>query len=567
MSYRVLVVATTILLNVSVPALAATLSGYLDNTAALSLERGASTAAITTGQVQNPLTSQPILQSQGSFAAQSIAANTKMFGEQLFRGAFANASGSVFNPNYLINPGDNIQLSLWGAYQFSGSLTVDPKGNIFIPNVGPVQISGVNNGQVQKVIQQSVRRVYRENVGVYAALETAQPIKVFVTGFVTQPGYYGGTTSDSILSYLDRAGGVDVARGSYVDIEIRRQGKLMQAVNLYDFLLAGSLANFSFRDGDVIVVAPRKHTFKVSGEVYNAFEFEFDVAQLTIDRALKVARLKPGATHISVQRRQGAEYRSEYYPITAAGQVVLLDGDILNVTADRFAGTIQVRIEGAHSGEHAMVLPYGATLDQVLKGFKANALSNVAGIQLYRKSVAMKQKEMLDLSLNKLEEATYSVRSATTEEASLRAKDAELIQQFVAKARKIEPKGQVIIQKGQGKDILLEEGDVIRIPEKTSVILLHGEVMFPNAITWQPERSVKEYIDLVGGFTQSSDKSKIIVIKQNGEASLVRSNYKLQQGEEVMVLPKVSVKRVEVTRGVSQILYQLAIAAKVVLDL
>lgn len=519
--------------------------------------------APTTPPVVMP--SQAVLQSQAVTTGQ--AQPIKMFGEQLFRGAFANTSGSTFNASYMINPGDNVQLRMWGAYQFSGTLSVDPKGNIFIPNVGPVQVAGVNNGQLQKLIEQNVRRVYRENVGIYAALETAQPIKVFVTGFVTQPGYYGGVSTDSALSYLDRAGGVDAVRGSYVDVEIRRQGKIMQTINLYDFLLSGNLQPFSFRDGDVIVVAPRKQTFNIAGEVYNAYEFEFDLPELTVARALQVARVKPGATHISIQRRQGQEYRSEYYPIAAAGQVLLKDGDTLTVTSDRFAGTIQVRIEGAHAGEHALVLPYGATLSQVIKTFKANSLSDFEHIQLYRKSVALKQKEMLDLSLNKLEEATFSVRSATTEEASLRAKDAELIKQFVAKARTIMPKGQVIVQVGNLDQVILEEGDVIRIPEKTSVTIVHGEVMFPNAITWQAGMTVADYVKLVGGYTQSSDKSKIIVLKPNGEAKQVNAKYQLAQGEEVMVLPKVNAKRIEVTRGISQILYQLAIAAKVVLDL
>ena len=59
----------------------------------------------------------------------------QMFGSQLFKGAFASTAGSTFNSSYQINPGDNINLRLWGAYQFNGTQTVDPQGNIFIPNV------------------------------------------------------------------------------------------------------------------------------------------------------------------------------------------------------------------------------------------------------------------------------------------------------------------------------------------------------------------------------------------------------------------------------------------------
>lgn len=493
--------------------------------------------------------------------------NGRMFGAQLFKGAFASSSGSTFNNSYVINPGDNINLRLWGAYQFAGSLTVDPQGNIFVPNVGPVKVAGTTNGNLQNLIERNVRRVYVSNVGVYAALEQAQPVKVLVTGFVNQPGSYGGVANDTVLAYLDRAGGVDPERGSYVDIQIQRNGQMIQYVNLYDFLLAGQIQPFSFKDGDVIVVAPRKHTFSVSGEVFNPYDFEFNVDQLTVSQALSVAKPKPGATHVSISRRQGAEYRSEYYAIAEAQNVVLQDGDVLAVTADRFAGTIQVRIEGAHNGTRALVLPYGAKLSEVLKQLQPNQLAQVQNLQLFRPSVAKRQKEMLNVALDKLEEATYSVRSSTKEEAALRLQDAQLVKQFVEKARQVEPKGQVVLNPESFSNVILEQGDVLNIPEKTSVIMVHGEVMFPNAVEWQNGMSARDYIDQVGGFTQKSNKSKVIIVHQNGESELVKSNYQLRQGDEIMVLPKVSSKGVEVARGLTQILYQIAIAAKVALDL
>lgn len=493
--------------------------------------------------------------------------SSKMFGAQLFKGAFASSSGSTFNSSYEINPGDNINLRLWGAYQFAGTLTVDPQGNIFVPNVGPVKVAGTSNGNLQGLIQQHIRRVYVANVSVYAALEQAQPVKVLVTGFVNQPGAYGGVANDSVLAYLDRAGGVDPERGSYVDVQIQRKGRMIQYVNLYDFLLAGQLQPFAFKDGDIVVVAPRKHTFSVEGEVFNPYDFEFNVDQLTVQQALSVAKIKPGATHVSVSRRQGSEYRSEYYAINESQNVVLKDGDVLNVTADRYAGTIQVRIEGAHNGTRAIVLPYGATLDQVLQQLQPNQLSQVEALQLFRPSVAERQKEMLNIALDKLEEATYSVRSSTREEAELRLKDAELVKQFVAKARQITPKGQVVLNSEDFSSVILEQGDVLNIPEKTSVIMVHGEVMFPNAVAWKQGMTAESYIKQVGGYTQKSNKSKVIVIHQNGESELVSDGYKLRQGDEIMVLPKVTTKGVELTRGLTQVLYQIAIAAKVALDL
>ncbi|MFV5454955.1 polysaccharide biosynthesis/export family protein [Acinetobacter towneri] len=491
----------------------------------------------------------------------------KMFGSQLFKGAFASTAGSTFNSSYQINPGDNINLRLWGAYQFNGTQSVDPQGNIFIPNVGPVKVAGVNNGSLQSVIEAQVRRVYVSNVGVYAALEQAQPVKVMVTGFVNQPGNYGGVANDSVIAYLDRAGGVDPERGSYIDIKVMRNGQTIQQVDLYDFLLQGQIRPFSFRDGDVIVVGQRTHTFNVSGEVYNQHDFEFNSPAVSLAQALAFAKLKPGATNVSIQRRQGAEYRSEYYSLSQAPNVRVEDGDIVTVTADRYAGTIQVRVDGAHNGAHAVVLPYGAKLSDVLTQLQPNALAEVESLQLFRPSVAKRQKEMLNVALDKLEETTFNARSSTQEEAALRLRDAELVKQFIAKARQVEPKGQVVLNPDTFQNVILEQGDILYIPEKTSVVMVHGEVAFPNGVEYKQGLSAKEYIEQVGGFSQKSNKSKVIVIRQNGKAELVRKGEKIKQGDEILVLPKAQTKGIELTRGITQVLYQIAVAAKVALDL
>lgn len=523
-------------------------------------------AGSTSPDPQLLLNSQSVVDLSASSSMQ-YQQNTKMFGAQLFKGAFASTAGSTFNPSYQLNPGDNVNLRLWGAYQFSGTQTVDPQGNIFIPNVGPVKVAGVSNGALQSVIEAQVRKVYVANVGVYAALEQAQPVKVLVTGFVNQPGNYGGVSNDSVMAYLDRAGGVDAERGSYIDIRIMRNGQVVQSVDLYSFLLQGRIKPFHFKDGDVVMVGQRTHTFNVSGEVYNQNDFEFNSNSMSLGQALSFAKLKPGATNVSIQRRQGTEYRSEYYALDQAYNVYIEDGDIVTVTADRYAGSIQVRVEGAHNGAHAVVLPYGAKLSEVLTQLQPNSLAEVEALQLFRPSVAQRQKEMIQVALDKLEEATFNARSSTQEEAALRLRDAELVKQFIAKARLAQPKGQVVLNPDTFHDVILEQGDVLRIPERTSVVMVHGEVGFPNAVEYQSGLTAKRYIEQVGGFSQKSNKSKILVIRQNGKSELVGKGEEIQQGDEILVLPKVQTKAVELTRGVTQVLYQIAVAAKVALDL
>lgn len=498
----------------------------------------------------------------------SAAVMSRMFGAQLFTSSTADSGASIgFNPSYVIGLGDTIQIRLWGAFSFDGALTVDPKGNIFLPNVGPLKVAGITNGQLNALVTSKVKEVYQANVNVYASLVQAQPVKVFVTGYVRNPGLYGGVASDSLLSYLSKAGGVDSDRGSYVDIVVKRGTRVRSRVNLYDFLLSGNLALSQFSDGDTIVVGPRQHTFSVEGDVFNSYDFEFANSTIPVTEALNWARPKPGATHMTIIRQQGTMKRSEYYPLSSAPGRTLQDGDKLVVSSDRYAGTIQVRVEGAHSGEHAIVLPYGATMRQVLSQVRPNSMSQMDAIQLYRRSVALRQKEMLDVSLQKLEQASLSAQSSTQEEARLRMQEAQLVSRFVAKARTVVPKGEVVLNEKNIDSVLLEDGDVISIPEKTSLVMVHGEVLFPNAVSWEKGLDPEEYIEKCGGLTQKSGNSKIIVIRQNGEALNADDVKEMRPGDEIMVLPKYESKNIEVTRGISTILYQLAVAAKVILTL
>ncbi len=511
------------------------------------------------------LPSNPVLTTTGNY--QSVSDRSNMFGAQLFRGAFANTSGANFNSSYVIQQGDNIQLRMWGAYQFSATMTVDPQGNIFIPNVGPVKVAGIRNGNLQDVVKTAIGKIYRANVGVYASLQEALPVRVFVTGFVNQPGYYAGVAADSVLSYLDRAGGVDPNRGSYIDIQIRRHGQLVQQVNLYNFLLAGKLEPFSFEDGDVITVAPQKQTFSIQGEVNNPYTFEFGVNNLTVGDVLGVVGVRPDATHISITRSAGRALTSEYYSLDKARKIQVHNGDKLVITADRYAATIAVQVRGAHTGNGAVILPYGSRLKDVFTQLQPSPMANMSALKIYRETVAIQQKQNINQALDRLQEMSLATQSITKEEASLRQIDAQLIEKFIAKARQVKPTGQITVLPNAWQDVILQQGDIIEIPEQTSVITINGEVRTQGALTYHPNMTLGEYVAKSGGFNDNANIKEIIVVRQNGENIVTNSEYIIQQGDQVMVLPAVKTKQVEIARGLSQILYQIAIATRVVLNL
>jgi hypothetical protein len=95
------------------------------------------------------------------------------------------------------------------------------------------------------------------------------------------------------------------------------------------------------------------------------------------------------------------------------------------------------------------------------------------------------------------------------------------------------------------------------------------EILFPNVVSWQKGLAPEAYIQKAGGFTKGADTSRVLVIRQNGATTLAESGMKVVAGDEIIVLPKIDTKskEVEVTRSLTQILYQIAFTAKVAFGL
>jgi protein involved in polysaccharide export with SLBB domain len=497
----------------------------------------------------------------------TVNLNSEVFGAQLFTGSFARQGVTPFNPDYTVGVGDQIQMRLWGGLEYDTVLVVDPQGNIFLPQVGPVKVLGTTNKNLQHVVQAAMRKVFRSNVFSYANLAGAQPVRVFVGGYVYRPGLYNGTSTDSLLQYLDQAGGIDAERGSFLDVQVKRGEQVRANINLYDFLLRGKIPLVQLADGDVIFVPARQHTVKVAGLAENAKRFEFNSKALTVAELTALAKPKAQATHVRVVRNTGAVRNVEYFTLAEAGAVQVGDGDEVEFTADKKPGTITVRVEGEHMSAQEYVLPYGARVGELLKKIEFSERSDTPSIQLFRQSVRERQKAMLQAALNSLESTVLTTRSSSTDEARLRKDDADLVLQWVARARKIEPTGQVVISQAAQRDaLLLENGDIIKVPSRDGLVLVSGEVLFPNAIAHDSKLALGDYIGKAGGFTQKADQSRIVIAHRDGSFVQTDSG-ELKPGDEVLVLPKVQVKSFQMWKDVTQIIFQIALSAGVVLSL
>jgi protein involved in polysaccharide export with SLBB domain len=518
-------------------------------------------AAVTLGAVGTP----PVVELQPPPSSGGAAP----FGADLFQGHFAKGAYDELNSDYVIMPGDRITVRLWGAHKFDGVLDVDAQGNLFLPEVGPVPVAGLRHAQLPHVVAERVRSVYTNNVEVYTNLINTQPVALYVTGFVTRPGRYAGGSTDSVLYYLDQAGGIDAERGSFRDIRILRNGRVFVHVDLYPFILDGSLPRPRLEEGDVILVGKRGAGILAQRKVRHSARFEFPAdAAITGRQLTDLATPLHKVSHVSVVgARNGAPFNT-YVSVEEFQGVPLKDGDVVDFHADTPGDTIMVAATGAIVGPSRYPVKKDTRLTELLYHIPVEPdLANRDGIHVKRKSVAEQQKKALEESLRRLEETSLTATSQSVDEANIRVREAELIAQFVSKARTVEPDGTVVVgHDGKLRDIFLEDGDVVVIPAKSDVVLISGEVIMPQAVVYSQGKNSRDYIAVAGGFSHRADKRHILVAKPNGEI-LSTADTEIAPGDHVMVLPRFDTKNRQTLKDISQILYQIAIATKVVLDL
>lgn len=490
------------------------------------------------------------------------------FGANLFTGGFRGAMGDGLNSDYQVKPGDQVTVRAWGAFEFDRVLPVDAQGNIFIPGSGPLNIEGQNSQQVDNSVRGAITSVYPDNVEVYTNLQGVQPVAVFVTGYVENPGRYAGTPNDSLLYFLDQAGGIDQDLGSYRQIRVLRNDQTVATVDLYDFLINGNIARPQFQDGDTIVVEERGPAIAVGGDVHREHRYELVGNQLSGAELVNLARLKSGVSHVLLRGSREEGPIAQYYPLDMFYGQTIRSGDEVLFSADKRSETIVVEVEGSYYGPSRYALPRDARLSELLDAIAVpERMTAVESISLQRESVKEQQRQSMEDSLRRLETTYLSAPSSTNEEAQVRAQEAQLIQDFVARARELEPSGRMVVAyDGRISDIRLQDGDVITIPEISDSMLISGEVLVPQAAVYRPGMSVIDYIESAGGFTNRADDDHILIVRQNGAVENAR-RVNLRPGDEILVMPAAPTHNLQLAATLTQILYQVAVATRVAVDL
>ena len=500
--------------------------------------------------------------------SEPLEGEIRPFGDQLFEGGFRGVRSDGLNPDYRIVPGDQVTIRVWGAVEIEKVQPVDAQGNLFLPGIGPVKVQGLSHSQLNSRVRGAVESVYPEKVHVYTNLQGVQPVAVFVTGYVENPGRYAGTPTDSLLYFLHQAGGIDPELGSYRQIRLLRDDKVIAEADLYDFLLSGNLPRIQLQDGDTILVTERGPAVTVTGDVKRAYQYELDPEQMNGAALLDMARLTSDVSHVLLRGSRTQGPVSAYFPIEDFAEQPLKSGDEVLFSADLRDETIVVQLEGSYYGPSRYALPRDAHLHELLDSVAVpRELTDVNSVSIRRVSVAERQKAALMESLRRLETTYLGAPSATPDEAKVRVQEAELISKFVERARQIDPTGRLVVARNDRiADIRLQDGDVITLPETSESVQISGEVLVPQSVVYKSGVTVQDYIDGSGGFTQHADPERILVVRRNGEVREAEQ-VALRPGDEILVLPEVPTKNLQLATSMTQILYQIAIAAKVALDL
>ncbi|MFK7991723.1 MAG: SLBB domain-containing protein [Sandaracinaceae bacterium] len=511
--------------------------------------------------VANPATAEP---------SQSPTRGPRPFGANLFAGTYAAQRANGINPTYRILPGDRVMVNAWGAVQVNDVFVVDTQGNIFIPTVGPIPLAGVENASLTNTLEGAIRRVYRGSFGVYTNLLTASPVAVFVTGGVPRPGRYAGIPSDSVLFFLDQAGGINPDTGSYRTLRVMRQGNEVAVIDLYEFLLNGTMATPQFEDGDTILVGRRGPSVEVHRPDQSDVLVELrasDDGTLRGDGLLEVVAGGARVTAVTLRGMRDERSVAQTLSLEELGEAELRDGDRLFFREDVSPDFIVVHLEGEYRGPSQLAVRRGTRLLDLLNFVPVRRdLSRTDAVHIRRRQIRTQQQAALQESLNRLERATVLALSDTNNEAQIRVREAELVRGFVERARNVEPLGLMVTSTAEHQlNVLLQDGDVVVIPAATNVIHVVGEVQIPHAVMYRPDLTVMDYVQMAGGFSNRADRDHVLIRRANASIVVGDMNTPVRPGDQVMIPPSVDDKWLQNGIDIAQVIYQIAIAASVVL--
>ncbi|MDQ2832360.1 MAG: SLBB domain-containing protein [Acidobacteriota bacterium] len=322
----------------------------------------------TSDRTQNLLNRQEVplpLDSPTEFqnmVANSLGKMLPVYGAKLFRqppSTFAPLNMVPVTPDYVVGPGDELLIQVWGQVTLNSRYIVDRSGSIYIPKVGALHVAGLSFAQMQDYLKAQMSRVFR-NFDLNVNMGQLRSIQVFVVGQARRPGSFTISSLSTLTNALFATGG-PTPQGSMRHIQLKRAGKVVVDFDLYDLLERGDKTNdVQLLPGDVIYIPPVGPQVAVAGSVNSPAIYELKSAESTTVGDLLL--LAAGPTNVAsrqtlrLERVDDRRMRSiTQISLNAEGKATLLhDGDLLELTAvvNQYKDAITLRGNVANPGRY-----------------------------------------------------------------------------------------------------------------------------------------------------------------------------------------------------------------------
>ena len=504
----------------------------------------------------------------------------KQFGYELFNTiplTFAPVTDAPIPSDYIIGPGDTINILFFGKKSSEMSIQVTRDGNLNIPDLGPVSVAGLSFAELKENL---LERVATQMIGVKASISLGElrSIRIFVLGDVYKPGSYTVNALSTLSNAILASGGIKRI-GSLRDIQLKRKGKVISHFDLYGLLLQGDTSDdHRLLPGDVVFVPPINISVGMYGEVRRPAIYELKKGKENLSEALLYSGgvlSSAKQTNILIKSSKSRQGKTVFeFDLTTGNpkNFKIMDGDMVRVSPEleqNLDGFITLTGEVSVPGVYS--ISSGELLTSVIKragGFTKSAY--LEGSIFTRNSLKVLEKKRQVEALKELE------KSELIKDRAIGAtQDYESLQLFINNAKKVPVLGRIVISlqaivEGTADDMLLRHGDTLNIPTQPQAVTVIGEVNYSTSHIYNKSIDLNQYIARSGGAKKNANLEQIYVIKANGlvitsnnlSGSFFRDsdNNVISAGDTIVVpIDTDKSSKMEIWQSVTQITSQLAI--------
>ena len=464
------------------------------------------------------------------------------FGSNFFnmmQSSFMPINEPNFDSSYILDFGDTLEIQLIGQKNSIDELPIKRDGSINIPEIGKVFVSGLSLDAVNQTIKNKVANAYI-GIEAFVSLVNIRDIRVLITGSAFNPGIYTLNGNSNLLHALSMAGGID-EKGSYRQVELIRDNKVINTIDLYDIFIHGK-SGFGqrLRSGDSILVKPSSKLISITGAVKRPGIYELLPEETFTDLFNFGNGFSPSANIDTIRIERLDKEDVKFIKVDNVKSLSSLNpvaGDSLNVRAYERKS---VTISGAVKTPGTYVISSGETLSSLIEkaeGYRDDAYP--FGSILDNKKALIINQEAVDRLYTSFVQKLITKGDALFASESLPFILDELKRSTIS-GRVIAEFDLDVIKSSPNLDTNLDDGDEIIIPTKNQQVYIFGEVNSTGATRYKPGNSINQYLMSSGGILDSADRRNIFVVHPNGEVKRIQSrglSFLSNRSNDILIYP------------------------------